>query len=252
MNTFDILFLSILVLIPILDRAYYFKVLPNLKVNKGRAKYYSQTIIQLGLMGIISLVLCWYQILSFPLSNLKMDLIFNVEQILGLSITLSLYVMAILSLKAIRAKPEAAMQIVTQFGETGPLMPKTLTEARLFQLVSVSAGVWEEIVFRGIVFGMLLPLIGVVGAMILSSLLFGFQHYYLGKIHIIKTSFVGLFMAVLYYYTETLIVPISLHIMIDLMAGLQYRAAYQVVEKVLPTHADVAKALNKNNIKTKK
>lgn len=102
------------------------------------------------------------------------------------------------------------------------LLPHTPQESRLWLLLSVSAGICEEIVFRGFLPWYLLSLnhfsdlqVSLLTAVILSSLLFGFAHLYQGWKGVLATGLIGAFLAYLYVITGSLILPIILHILVD-------------------------------------
>ena len=103
---------------------------------------------------------------------------------------------------------------------------------RTFNLVSVTAGVCEEVVFRGFLTAYLMSWLGVPfwGAALLSSLGFGLAHMYQGPLGILKTGFVGYALALLYGLTGSLWAPILAHALMDLVAGWMSHAAFSGAE----------------------
>ena len=106
--------------------------------------------------------------------------------------------------------------------ELKELLPHTSRESRLWLLLSFSAGICEELLFRGFLpwyFLVLGPLLGlqvsVLAAFILSSILFGFAHVYQGWKGAVGTGLMGALLAYLYFSTGSLILPIVCHILID-------------------------------------
>jgi membrane protease YdiL (CAAX protease family) len=102
------------------------------------------------------------------------------------------------------------------------LLPHTPQERRLWLLVSITAGVCEEIVFRGFLPWYFLTLGTFFGlqssllvALVLSSILFGFAHIYQGWKGVVGTGLLGALFAYLYVTTGSLILPIALHILAD-------------------------------------
>lgn len=70
----------------------------------------------------------------------------------------------------------------------------------------------EEMVFRGYVFGRLVDLTGTrVAAVILTTVLFGFGHYYQGPAGVVDSCVSGLTFALLYAGTGNLWLPILAH-----------------------------------------
>ncbi len=101
----------------------------------------------------------------------------------------------------------------------GSLLPRTDSERRLFAAVAVTAGVGEEIVYRGFGIAVLaalapsLPWWGLVAA---AGLAFGLAHAYQGLAGILTTGLLGSVLAAVYLDTGSLLVPIVLHSLIDL------------------------------------
>jgi len=134
---------------------------------------------------------------------------------------LALLAVAILIKQAVSAKrnPDDLRAIREQFGELEAMLPHTATEARSFVALSVTAGVCEEILYRGFFIAYLEPVAGIWLAVLLSSLVFGIAHFYQGTKGVIKTGAVGLVMAGLYKLTGSLWAPIFLHAIIDIVSG---------------------------------
>lgn len=98
------------------------------------------------------------------------------------------------------------------------LIPKTPVERFLFFWVSVTAGVCEEIIFRGLMlyyFSHLPFDLSIFAIGLISSLLFGIVHLYQGWKGVLQTAYLGAILFFLYVGTGTLWVPIVLHFLID-------------------------------------
>lgn len=111
------------------------------------------------------------------------------------------------------------------------MLPATALERRWWILVSLTAGITEEIVVRGCLLPdlhgwsaasplMHLPL-GV--AWVLSSLVFGVAHLYQGVQGVVRTFLAGLFMGALAILSGGLALPIVVHVIIDLNMVFLYR-----------------------------
>ncbi|HTJ33270.1 MAG TPA: CPBP family intramembrane glutamic endopeptidase [Dactylosporangium sp.] len=97
------------------------------------------------------------------------------------------------------------------------LVPATGAERRWAWAVSISAGVCEELVFRGLLItaGIAAGWSPLVAAMA-SSVLFGMAHLYQGWLGMLLTAVLGQAMAYFYLPTGSLLIPIVLHTLIDL------------------------------------
>lgn len=100
------------------------------------------------------------------------------------------------------------------------LLPRTARERRVFALLSVAAGAGEELAYRGYAIPALTPLLGVAGAAILSTVVFGVIHAYQGILGIVRTGLMGGVLAGGFLATGSLWPPIIAHTLIDLVAGI--------------------------------
>jgi uncharacterized protein len=104
----------------------------------------------------------------------------------------------------------------------GAFIPTTGRERWLFAAVALSAGICEEIVYRGWLLFALNREFALTGSVALlgAAFLFGLAHSYQGPLGVLSASLAGVLMCILYVGTGTLLVPIVLHILIDLRFAL--------------------------------
>jgi uncharacterized protein len=106
---------------------------------------------------------------------------------------------------------------VTSIGDIQAMLPRNRTEVRLGALLSLNAGVVEELLFR-----LALPALiyGAFGnaffALVVSALVFGALHAYQGAAGIIGTTLVGIFLLAIYLATGSILAAIVVHVLIDL------------------------------------
>jgi len=106
---------------------------------------------------------------------------------------------------------------LTAVGDIQAMIPRTPGEVRLGALLSLNAGLVEELVFR-----LALPAVifGAFGnawlALALSVIVFGALHIYQGAIGVASTMVIGAFLMLLYVATGSILVPIAVHALIDL------------------------------------
>lgn len=111
------------------------------------------------------------------------------------------------------------------------LLPVSKAERRWWLLLSVSAGVCEELLYRGFLFEFLRgrldggPQLGLTAAWLLSSIAFGTAHLYQGVAGIIKTTVVGLLLGMLAILSGSLLLPILCHVLFDAQILWMYRPA---------------------------
>jgi uncharacterized protein len=98
-------------------------------------------------------------------------------------------------------------------------LPATREERIWFAVVSVTAGICEEVLYRGFLIRYFsdgpwhLPL---AVALIVSSVAFGMAHGYQGLSGIIRTGIIGAVMAIIFFITGSLWLPMALHAFLDL------------------------------------
>jgi membrane protease YdiL (CAAX protease family) len=119
-------------------------------------------------------------------------------------------------LAAVSAKARAGM--VKQFGKLAIFLPKTGEQLVWGLAVSVAAGLFEEIAYRGYLipyFQHWLPLWPAVAA---SAVLFGLAHLYQGVVGVIMTGVLGAAFGYILIETQSLALPVLLHILVDISA----------------------------------
>ena len=98
------------------------------------------------------------------------------------------------------------------------LFPATPRERRWWMVVAVTAGICEEVLFRGFLLYYLRSGWGLAlaAAIVVSSLIFGMQHLYQGAKGVVATTLGGAMFALLFVISGSLLLPILLHAAMDL------------------------------------
>lgn len=99
------------------------------------------------------------------------------------------------------------------------LVPRTVPERRLFVGVAVTAGLCEEVLYRGFLLAVLIALAPGTpdwALVVAGGLIFGLVHAYQGRVGIAATGVLGAVLTVLYLGSGSLLLPIVVHILIDL------------------------------------
>lgn len=101
------------------------------------------------------------------------------------------------------------------------LLPRTKREKLVFAVLSLAAGVGEELAYRGFLVPTLALLMGSEwGAALASSAVFGTLHAYQGWLGMIRTGVLGLLLAASLLLSGSLWPAILAHAILDLLAGL--------------------------------
>lgn len=114
------------------------------------------------------------------------------------------------------------------------MLPATLHERSWFFALAGTAGVCEEVLYRGYLIWYLVawswliaPHSSFLVAAIISSLIFGVGHAYQGVRGILLTAVVAGFLAAVYWITRSLFASMIIHALMDLHAGYLSQLAYR-------------------------
>jgi membrane protease YdiL (CAAX protease family) len=103
------------------------------------------------------------------------------------------------------------------------ILPITNAEKKLWNYVSLTAGITEEVIYRGFLifaFSYLFPDLSIWFTVVLSSLLFGLAHTYQGIKGVLQTTVVGVIFSILYIGVGSILPLMLLHFLIDYVAKL--------------------------------
>lgn len=105
-----------------------------------------------------------------------------------------------------------------------PMLPHTPRENALFRAVAWTAGICEEVLYRGYLPWLFAHFMPVAAAFAMATVAFGLGHVYQGVSGIVKTTVIGAIMAGLTYASGSLLPAIVLHVALDAVNGnLAYR-----------------------------
>lgn len=135
-------------------------------------------------------------------------------------VVLAVAVVSVVSVRALRggALQEAAPD-APAVRSVGSLLPRTNEERRLFSAVAATAGIAEEIVYRGFgvaVLAAVAPGLPAWALVLLAGIGFGLAHAYQGPAGVLTTSAIGVAFAAVYLESGSLLVPIVAHMAVDL------------------------------------
>lgn len=109
-----------------------------------------------------------------------------------------------------------------QLAAVQPMLPRTGRGRWGWSALSLSAGVTEEITYRGLLvltLAVALPSQTPTAVIVaLAAVLFGVAHWYQGRAGMVATGLAGAALTVLYLGTGSLLLPMVLHTLIDLRA----------------------------------
>jgi len=123
------------------------------------------------------------------------------------------------------AKPAKRAAYTRAMKSLSFLLPGSQRERAWFALVSVSAGVCEELIFRGFLLGLLRSelAMGLTLAWVVSSVIFGINHLYQGKAGVMRSTVAGAALGLMAILSGGLVLPMLLHCVADLQILVMYR-----------------------------
>jgi membrane protease YdiL (CAAX protease family) len=214
---------------PIFGYFFFKRFTRRLAADPGeKLRYYKKTLLYSWLpAGIITVITVFgqYPAADIGIGWIKMnDGIFGKWGTYGILIAFCLlfllYIYQVIMAKASTAYRDklAAIKLPP---EVGILLPRTDVEKKYWILISTSAGLIEELVYRGFLIFLLsnlFPGLHIYLYILISSLLFGMAHTYQGPAGILKTGLAGLLFSLVYVCTGSLLPGILLHFIMDYSA----------------------------------
>ena len=127
--------------------------------------------------------------------------------------------------------PKSLAKIRRNLGNLEAMSPRNPRELRGFDLLSITVGICEEILYRGMIFAVLTPAIGTWPAVVVSCVIFGLAHIYQGPLGFLKTAMIGGAFALLTVFSGSLYIAIIVHIVMDMTIGRIMTAAVALPEE---------------------
>jgi len=134
---------------------------------------------------------------------------------LGLLLPAAYVALILQQSRALAGSETAQARLRTKLEPLRALIPHTPAEFRLFVPLSVTAGVCEELLFRGYLVWVLQTWIGLWPAAGVSMVLFGLAHAYQGGFGL-RAFFAGVFLGLFALATGSIVPGMALHALVDL------------------------------------
>lgn len=216
---------TILVILPIAAVWGYRRFLARVRLEPDlrRRGYQSTIAVQWSLVAIV--LATWFAV-GRERTEIGLDLPLGMQSLVGLAITAVLLVALHLQSAAVRRDGEAARESMrAQLGAVQAFLPRTPAEVRWFRALAITAGVCEEVLYRGFLIAYLGSLFGIWPAVAVAAVMFGVAHLYQGRANALKGCVGALLAGLLYVGCGTLLWPMILHTALDLHGGALGRLA---------------------------
>lgn len=183
-----------------------------------RVKLYVVTVLTEWLVSFLVLAVWLFN--DRPFSALGLSLPMNIRFAIVSAIVLTACLLLIGQwIHIVRMNGVFPDSLKAQIRGFGGILPETPRERRLFVLLSLTAGICEEFLYRGFVIWYFSQSIHTIVAGLLSAFVFAIAHGYQGPTSIWKTGVFGAALAALYLISGSLIGPMLLHAVNNLSSG---------------------------------
>lgn len=220
--------------------AYAFFAYRNIKkdliANKPgvRIRDYQETIAWLWSLSLLAIIVWIYN--DRALVDVGLDFSSSWPAWISLLLLVLAAIFLIFQYRTIRNDPKQRQSLRDKLNnvDASEYLPRTEQEVRWFILLSISAGICEELLFRGFLLWYFKVFTVTALGVVLSSSLFGMAHSYQGWKGGLRAGVVGLIFALSYVLTGSLWIPILLHIVVDIHSGLVGWLAFEEDKQVEP------------------
>ena len=157
--------------------------------------------------------------------DLQPDLRFSLAVVL----TLAGIAVLLLQLRQVKSASQDEIDAMkSRLGNMAIMIPHTRGELARFYGLAVTAGIVEEVLWRGFLIWYLSQFMPLWAAALASAVGFGLAHAYQGIANLPQITLVGAVFAALYVLSGSLWLPMVLHAAVDILQG---RLAYVVVNR---------------------
>jgi membrane protease YdiL (CAAX protease family) len=157
------------------------------------------------------------------------------ESWIALGVAVLIATFLLLQTITVRRRPETHPQVRSALMPIIEILPVHRTDLKGFIALSLTAGVCEEVLFRGLLGWYFGTWLGAWGGQAAALVVFGLAHAFLGVSGALRAFLAGAAAAGLYLWSGTLAPSILLHAVVDISSGWM---AYEVLHTRLPATAE--------------
>jgi membrane protease YdiL (CAAX protease family) len=184
----------------------------------ARVRGYRRTIV--GQVGFVAAALAIWWHYRRPAAALRLTSPAGWQLWLGIAFVLLMIAFVAFQLISVSRMPqERRVAARPKLGSVTFILPHTRNEHRWFLALSLTAGVCEELLYRGYVVWALTPWLGVLGAFAAATVVFAVGHAYQGRKGVVRVIFVGAVMGAMVLSTNWLLPAVIVHALVDIGSG---------------------------------
>lgn len=225
----DVFFLIVLFVVQPLQGGYAWRRLMR-EIEAGRTPNRLALYAQTGIVEWIALgvLLAFWALLGRPWAWLGIHAQTGFGFTVALLVALALMAGFVFSAARMgRLGAAERREVRESLGDLRHFLPQTDRELKGFFALSVTAGVVEELLYRGFVLWALSQWMPLWSAVLVSSVAFGLAHSYQGVGGMLRTGLVGLAFALLFIGSGSIWLPIVFHALFDIVQGMQLRGLFR-------------------------
>ncbi len=195
----------------------------------NRSQLYRNTII--GHWTLLLMCMAMWAEAARPWTALGFNLQLNLWFALAAALTVLGIAVLLMQLRQVKnATQEEINGLKERFGKLSIILPQNGNELARFYGLSITAGIVEEILWRGFLIWYLSQFMPLWAAALVSVIGFGLAHAYQGIAHLPQVTAVGAAFTGLYLLSGSIWLPVILHAAVDILQG---RLAYDVIYRSL-------------------
>ena len=221
MHLVDHVFVMLLFVVQPIHGAYtYRRYLARIEAgaSSNRIRLYKQTLV-LEWLALAVLATAWY-LLGRPASDLGFVAPQGKNFLIGVGILIVVTGILIYEWRsALAASDDERKQQQDAFGTLLHFLPQTARDYRYFVGVSVTAGIVEEILYRGFAIWYLALFMPIWAAIVGSAVMFGLGHSYQGAAGVVRVAAIGLVLGAFYWFTGSIWLAMLAHAILDIIQG---------------------------------
>jgi membrane protease YdiL (CAAX protease family) len=201
------------------------KIAAGIPVDRGHL--YLSTIVWHWILFILAIFVWSWR--NRPWSELGFRFSFDAGLIIALVLALAGIGFLVLQIRQVTAAGQSDIELIhKQLGRLSVLIPRNKNELIRFNILSITAGIVEETLWRGYLIWYLSLFMPVWVAAVISAAGFGIAHAYQGIENLPRIVIVGGILAALFLLSGSLWLPMILHAATDLLQG---RLGYEVLRR---------------------
>ncbi len=140
--------------------------------------------------------------------------------LIGVSVGLAVIIVVMLrQRREALADPTGRRELREHLDNIRLVLPHTRAEFKTFAWVALTAGICEELLYRGYLIWYFSHALPWWGAGLVTAVAFGFGHAYQGARGVVVTGLLGAFLAAVYFLTGSLYASMLIHFLMDLHSG---------------------------------